>query len=147
MSHPLPRAASAAAASAATGPRSRSCLTRDAGPGLFTMAAGVTMLAMVAQVALVALMAVAPVTARAADAQALYVKALAATCANCHGTHGKAQKDASVPGLAGMPAEALVEQMQAFRNGTRPATIMHQIAKGYNDEQVRQLADYFARQK
>ncbi len=86
-------------------------------------------------------------SARAADAQALYVKALSATCANCHGTQGKAQKDASVPGLAGMQAEVLVEQMQAFRNGTRPATIMHQIAKGYNDEQVRQLADYFARQK
>ncbi len=90
-------------------------------------------------------MATAPV--QAADAQQLYVKGLAATCANCHGTEGKAQKDATVPGLAGLKSDYIVEQMQAFRSGTRAATIMHQIAKGYNDEQVKQLADYFASQK
>ena len=100
-----------------------------------------------AMCATIILFALAPAPSRAADAQALYVKGLAATCANCHGTNGKAQKDTSVPGLAGMQAEVLVEQMQAFRNGTRPATIMHQIAKGYNDEQIKQLADYFASQK
>ncbi len=75
------------------------------------------------------------------------MQSLAATCANCHGTNGKAQKDASVAGLAGLKADYLIEQMQAFKSGTRAATIMHQIAKGYNDEQVRQLADYFASQK
>jgi cytochrome c553 len=37
--------------------------------------------------------------------------------------------------------------MQAFKAGTREATIMHQIAKGYTDEQVKQMADYFANQK
>ena len=37
--------------------------------------------------------------------------------------------------------------MQAFKSGARAATIMHQIAKGYNDEQIKQLADYFASQK
>jgi cytochrome c553 len=82
-----------------------------------------------------------------ADAQALYTQSLAATCANCHGTHGKSVKDPGVPGLAGRPSSYLIEQMQAFRNGTREATIMHQIAKGYTDEQVRQMADYFASQK
>ncbi len=96
---------------------------------------------------LAALLALASFPVRAADAQALYLKSLAATCANCHGTDGKAQKDASVPGLAGLKADYIAEQMKAFRSGERPATIMHQIAKGYNDEQVRQLADYFASQK
>ena len=90
---------------------------------------------------------VMPAVCLAADSQALYLKSLAATCANCHGTDGKAQKDASVPGLAGLKADYIAEQMKAFRSGERPATIMHQIAKGYNDEQVRQLADYFASQK
>ncbi len=85
--------------------------------------------------------------ARAADAQALYVQSLAATCANCHGTQGKAVKDAVLPGLAGMTPDYLTEQMHAFRSGTRQATIMHQIAKGYNDEQLKLLADYFASQK
>ncbi len=100
-----------------------------------------------AMAATIALYALAPSPSRAADAQALYVKVLAATCANCHGTLGKAQKDATVPGLAGLKADYIVEQMQAFKSGARAATIMHQIAKGYNDEQVRQLADYFASQK
>jgi cytochrome c553 len=97
--------------------------------------------------ATISLLALAPIPSRAADAQALYVQGLAATCANCHGTQGKAQKDASVPGLAGLKADYIVEQMQAFKSGTRAATIMHQIAKGFNDEQVKQLADYFAGQK
>jgi len=83
----------------------------------------------------------------AGDAQVLYTQSLAATCANCHGTQGKSLKDPSVPGLAGRPSAYLIEQMQAFKTGTREATIMHQIAKGYTDEQVRQLADYFASQQ
>jgi cytochrome c553 len=85
--------------------------------------------------------------ANAADAQILYTQSLAATCANCHGTQGKSVKDASVPGLAGRPSAYLIEQMQAFKAGTREATIMNQIAKGYTDEQVKQMADYFANQK
>ena len=85
--------------------------------------------------------------AGAADSQTLYTQSLAATCANCHGTQGKSLKDPSVPGLAGRPSAYLIEQMQAFKTGTREATIMHQIAKGYTNEQVKQMADYFANQK
>jgi sulfide dehydrogenase cytochrome subunit len=85
--------------------------------------------------------------ADAADAQILYTQSLAATCANCHGTQGKSVKDPSVPGLAGRPSAYIIEQMQAFKTGTREATIMPQIAKGYTDEQVKQMADYFASQK
>lgn len=83
----------------------------------------------------------------AADAQSLYTQSLAATCANCHGTQGKSLKDPSVPGLAGKPGAYLIEQMQAFRSGAREATIMHQIAKGYTDDQIKLMADYFASQK
>jgi cytochrome subunit of sulfide dehydrogenase len=85
--------------------------------------------------------------ADAADAQILYTQSLAATCANCHGTQGKSVKDPSVPGLAGRPSAYIIEQMQAFKTGTREATIMHQIAKGYTNEQIKQMADYFASQK
>jgi cytochrome c553 len=49
--------------------------------------------------------------------------------------------------LAGLPASHIASQMRAFRDGTRPATVMHQIAKGYNDPQIDQLAAYFAAQK
>ena len=37
--------------------------------------------------------------------------------------------------------------MQAFKRGKRPATVMHQIAKGYSDAQIDALAAYFAAQQ
>lgn len=83
----------------------------------------------------------------AQDARALQIQSLAATCANCHGTNGRAVEGASVPGLAGMPAAYIVEQMKAFKSGTRPATVMHQLAKGYSDAQIDTIAAYFAAQK
>lgn len=84
--------------------------------------------------------------AAAQDVTALRSRALAATCANCHGTGGRAVENASVPGLAGLPAPYLAEQMRAFKAGTRPATVMHQLAKGYSDAQIDQLAAHFAAQ-
>lgn len=86
-------------------------------------------------------------SAHAQDAQTLHVRSLAATCANCHGSGGRAVEGAAVPGLAGMPAAYLVEQMKAFKSGARQATVMHQISKGYNDAQIDQMAAYFAAQK
>lgn len=85
--------------------------------------------------------------ASANDQQELYTKSLAATCANCHGTNGKSVKDAVLPSLAGMKSDYLAEQMLAFKSGTRAATIMHQIAKGFSDEQIKTLASYFASQQ
>jgi cytochrome c553 len=70
---------------------------------------------------------------------------LAATCANCHGTDGQARGDMKT--LAGVPAEKIVAMMNDYRSGNLPATIMHQIAKGYTDEQIRLIAGYFAAQK
>jgi cytochrome c553 len=92
-------------------------------------------------------LAVAGASAWAQDAKALQASALAATCANCHGTQGQAVTGAAVPGLAGMPASYLVEQMRAFKAGTRPATVMHQLAKGFSDAQIETFAAYFAAQK
>lgn len=72
-------------------------------------------------------------------------RSLAATCANCHGTDGRAKGE--MRPLAGRPAELTVALMKQFQAGTIPATIMHQIAKGYTDEQIRSIAAYFATQK
>ncbi|MFM9880185.1 MAG: c-type cytochrome [Burkholderiaceae bacterium] len=49
-----------------------------------------------------------------------------------------------MPPLAAMPKETMVATMKAFKAGTRPATIMHQLAKGYTDEQIELIATYFA---
>jgi len=46
--------------------------------------------------------------------------------------------------LAGMPAERLITTFNAYKSGALPATIMHQIAKGYTDEQLKAIAAYFA---
>ena len=89
-----------------------------------------------------------PVFAQAdAGKEALYVKSLAATCANCHGTNGKAVDGSSVVSIAGLDKAYMVAQMKAFKSGTRPATIMHQLSKGYSDAQIETLATYFAAQK
>ena len=69
---------------------------------------------------------------------------LAATCANCHGTNGQARGD--MKPLAGVSAEKIVAMLADFKNGNQPATIMHQIAKGYTDEQIRLMAAFFAAQ-
>jgi cytochrome c553 len=49
--------------------------------------------------------------------------------------------------LAGVPADKLVATMADYKAGNLPATIMHQIAKGYTDEQIRLIAGYFAAQQ
>ena len=95
-------------------------------------------------IAAIALMMAAGLPAVAQDREALYVKGLAASCAACHGTNGQAVQGSSVVSLAGMPRDQVVAQLNAFKAGTRPATIMHQLAKGYSDAQIEQLAGYFA---
>jgi sulfide dehydrogenase cytochrome subunit len=90
---------------------------------------GLTMLALLASAGL----------AQAQDA--LQVRSWAAACANCHGTDGRAQS------LAGANKDDIVKKMLDFKAGRKPATIMHQLAKGYSDEQITAIAGYFAAQK
>jgi len=66
----------------------------------------------------------------------------AATCVTCHG------KNATATGtLDGMAKDQLVQTMKAFKSGARPATLMHQLAKGYTEQQVELIAEYFSKQK
>ena len=69
---------------------------------------------------------------------------LAATCANCHGTNGQARGD--MKPLAGVSAEKIVAMLADFKSGAQPATIMHQITKGYTDEQIKLIASFLAMQ-
>ena len=72
---------------------------------------------------------------------------LAAGCAICHGTGGKPASGAPLIPLAGLPPDHIATQMRAFRDGKRPATVMHQIAKGYTDAEIDAIAAWFAGQK
>lgn len=77
-----------------------------------------------------------------ASADALQVRNMAASCAGCHGTNGIAQQGMET--IAGKPKDELLKKMQDFKSGKKPATIMHQLSKGYSDQQIEDLASYFA---
>lgn len=77
--------------------------------------------------------------------EALQVRSWAAACANCHGTDGRAQQ--GMEPLAGVNKDEIVRKMLDFKAGRKPATIMHQISKGYSDEQIVAIAGYFSAQK
>lgn len=83
--------------------------------------------------------------AAGAQAQVNQVRVWAAACANCHGTDGRALQGSKV--LAGQDPDELVQKLMDFKTGRQPATIMHQISRGYSDEQIQQIAAYFAAQK
>ena len=79
-------------------------------------------------------------------AQDTAARNMAASCAICHGTNGHAVTG-DIASLAGLPRERIASEMRAFRDGQRPATVMHQIARGYTDAQIEAIAGWFAAQK
>jgi cytochrome c553 len=92
------------------------------------------------------LLPVVPAMAQTAPAPDPHLaRNLAATCANCHGTHGNARGD--MKPIAGVPADKLLAMLDDYRNGNLPATIMHQIVKGYTPEQLKLIAGHFAAQQ
>jgi cytochrome subunit of sulfide dehydrogenase len=64
----------------------------------------------------------------------------ASSCTGCHIRGG------GVGVLQGRPAAETVAEMEAFRAGNRPATVMTRIAKGFSPDEVRALAAWFAQQ-
>ncbi len=72
------------------------------------------------------------------------VRVWAAACAACHGTDGHAQ--AGMTSLAGRNADELYTLLIEFKRDVRPATVMHQHANGYTDEELQGLAQWFAAQ-
>jgi cytochrome subunit of sulfide dehydrogenase len=90
----------------------------------------------------------ATVLAAPAAAQDYKARAWAASCAACHGTDGRSEAD-EFPALAGKPKAELLKSLVEFKTdtGTKKPTVMHQHAKGYSNEQLERIADYFSRQK
>ncbi|MFZ5583393.1 MAG: c-type cytochrome [Pseudomonadota bacterium] len=95
--------------------------------------------------ALAGLLCLGTAAAQAADPN--LGRNLAATCANCHGTDGHAQPGFAMDSLAGQEKAVLLQKLGGFRDGSRPATIMHQIVKGYSPEQLDLITGYLAAQK
>jgi cytochrome c553 len=72
-------------------------------------------------------------------------RSLASGCASCHGTNGVSTGE--VASLAGRPKDEIARKMQDFKAGRVAGTIMPQLAKGYTDEQIDLLAEWFAAQR
>lgn len=68
----------------------------------------------------------------------------AASCLGCHAVEGA---DSPVVALSTLTAEQIETAMQAFRSGARSSTVMDRIAKGFSDEEVRAIAQWYARAK
>ena len=86
----------------------------------------------------IALLCVAGVS----NAQSLQVKQWAASCSACHGTDG--YSEGGMASFAGQSKAELIQKMNEYKTGKRVATIMHQLSKGYSEEQIEQIAAYFA---
>jgi sulfide dehydrogenase cytochrome subunit len=91
-------------------------------------------------VSVLALLAPWSTAAHAQDAAA--VRGMAATCTNCHASEMRGAAD--IPVIAGRDKSDLLQQLKDFKSGARPATVMHQLARGFSDEELASLAGYFA---
>ena len=86
---------------------------------------------------------VAGFAAAAAAQEAVYARNLSSACFTCHGTDGRSVGNVP-PSLAGRDKAELLQLLKDFKSGQRPATLMHQQAKGYTDQQLETIAGYFA---
>jgi len=82
-----------------------------------------------------------PGSASGQDATAGRRKAVA--CQTCHGLDGVA-KLPDAPNLAGQPAAYLVRELNAYRSGTRRNEVMSVAAKSLSDDDIRDLAAWYA---
>lgn len=67
---------------------------------------------------------------------------MANACTTCHGPDGKGAK--KIPKLKGLEISDIVESMKGFQSGEEKATIMNRHAQTYTDDEIDQLAKYFA---
>ncbi len=72
-------------------------------------------------------------------------QAIGFTCAGCHGTDGDSQ--GSAPSLKGEDAETLKEMLMDYKTDKDEGTVMNRIAKGYSDEEIAAVSDYFSKLK
>ena len=66
-----------------------------------------------------------------------------AHCTGCHTLDGGG-KTSEIPNLAGQPQEYLVSAMNAYRDGSRHHSALQDLISGTSDEEVRNIAAYFA---
>ncbi|QSX37682.1 c-type cytochrome [Shewanella sedimentimangrovi] len=91
--------------------------------------------------AMIILAALLSLPAVAADAEA--GKAKAAVCAGCHGADGISFTPL-YPNLKGQKAAYLEKQLHAFKDGSRTDPVMGPMAGPLSDEDISNLAAFYA---
>ena len=69
----------------------------------------------------------------------------AGSCSGCHALGPNVATP--VPRLNGRSAAELASQMQAFKTGQRPSTVMGRIAKGFSEAEAQAIAEWYAAAK
>ena len=95
---------------------------------------------MILQRTAVLLVVLFPLAATAADAPPG-----ASSCSGCH--PASRSVDTSVKRLIGGNPADIVAAMQAYRSGQRAGTVMDRIAKGFTDDEIKAIANWYGAQK
>ncbi len=66
----------------------------------------------------------------------------AAACAGCHGANGEGSGDN--PAIAGLDVELFKSGMQAYKSGEKEDPMMNMLVAPLSDEDIADLAAYFA---
>ena len=70
---------------------------------------------------------------------------LANTCSGCHGPGGRSLGPAT-PTISGMSPTFFIKQMEGYKSGKLPSTIMKRIVDGYTSAEIKQMAEFFSKQ-
>lgn len=83
--------------------------------------------------------------ARAQEGGGPSIETIARNCTGCHGLDGKSP--GAIPTIYQKSADWMTQRLIEFRDGKRESALMGRIMKGFADEDIRKLAEYFADQK
>ena len=70
----------------------------------------------------------------------------ASSCVTCHGAGPDPVPGQTISNIAGMPVDEFIEQMEIMHSVDRPGVLMVQIAKGYDEEIIRGIAEWYQMQ-
>jgi cytochrome c553 len=66
------------------------------------------------------------------------------SCIDCHGADGNVPLDPTYPKLGGQYRDYLAHALQTYRSGARDHALMSSQARSLDDQQIADLAAYFA---
>lgn len=90
-----------------------------------------------------AVLAMAALSSGALAADVAAGKAKSAVCAGCHGANG-ISNNPTWPNLAGQKDQYLVQQLTAFKDGTRKSAMMSPMAAPLSKADIANLAAYYS---